>query len=395
MEEAELVELFHDIESDRSERTESSDGDKIRQAVCAFANDMPNHRRPGVIFVGVRKDGSCANLEIDDDLLLKLAHVRDDGNINPLPTIKVQKKTIANCEFALVEVEPSDYTPVRYKGNVWIRVGPRRAIATPQEERILTEKRRSKDLPFDMLPVEAATTENLDLDFFAQVYLPAAVPSETIERNTRSINDQLAAFRFVTSVDPAIPTVTGILTLSYDPTEFIPSAYVQFVRVEGSEITNPIKDQTEISGLIFEVLEKLDEKFNAHNSVSADFTSNSREIKSPDYPIVAFQQIVRNAIMHRNYEGTNAPVHVNWFDDRIEIHNPGGPYGNVTKENFGDERTVDYRNPNLAAALKDLGYVQRFGFGIATARAELRKNSNPELEFFVEDNHVLAILKKK
>ena len=39
--------------------------------ICALANDMPDHRRSGVIFIGQNDDLSCANLAVTDDLLLK------------------------------------------------------------------------------------------------------------------------------------------------------------------------------------------------------------------------------------------------------------------------------------------------------------------------------------
>ncbi len=98
--------------------------------------------------------------------------------------------------------------------------------------------------------------------------------------------------------------------------------------------------------------------------------------------------------MHRTYENTNMPVKVHWFDDRIEIISPGGPFGAVTRENFGQPGIADYRNPNLAEALKVLGFVQKFGVGIQTARAELKKNGNPELEFQVEPTTVLATVRR-
>ncbi|HEV8062651.1 MAG TPA: ATP-binding protein [Gemmataceae bacterium] len=127
---------------------------------------------------------------------------------------------------------------------------------------------------------------------------------------------------------------------------------------------------------------------------SLDFTSGSVEQLTPDFPLVALQQIARNAILHRSYENTNAPVRLYWFDDRVEIQNPGGPFGQVTKENFGHSGAYDYRNPNLAAVMKELGYVQRFGFGIVTARRELAKNGNPPLEFLIEDSYVGAIIRR-
>jgi ATP-dependent DNA helicase RecG len=111
--------------------------------------------------------------------------------------------------------------------------------------------------------------------------------------------------------------------------------------------------------------------------------------------MVALQQIARNAVLHRMYEGTNAPVRITWFKDRIEIQNPGGPYGRVTRENFGQPGVTDYRNPNLAEAMKNLGYVQRFGIGIQLAQKEMEKNGNPRIEFIVEENTVLAVLRRK
>jgi ATP-dependent DNA helicase RecG len=77
----------------------------------------------------------------------------------------------------------------------------------------------------------------------------------------------------------------------------------------------------------------------------------------------------------------------------MEIHSPGGPYGNVTPENFGRPGVTDYRNPNLAEAMKVFGFVQGFGRGIAIARRELEKNGNPPPEFQVTSSAVLGILK--
>lgn len=60
MNDTELLELLNDLESDRVERKSAwkSSREKIRQAICAFANDLPNHQLPGVLFVGVDDDGN-------------------------------------------------------------------------------------------------------------------------------------------------------------------------------------------------------------------------------------------------------------------------------------------------------------------------------------------------
>jgi ATP-dependent DNA helicase RecG len=97
------------------------------------------------------------------------------------------------------------------------------------------------------------------------------------------------------------------------------------------------------------------------------------------------RELIVNALMHRNYETARAPARILWFADRVEITSPGGPYGAVTAENF--ERRDDYCNPGLAAAMKDLGYVNRFGRGIPLVRSTLAANGNPAAEFDIEPTY--------
>lgn len=199
----------------------------------------------------------------------------------------------------------------------------------------------------------------------------------------------------IASVDSPTPTVLGLLVLGKTPRDFLPGAYIQFVRLNGTALADPVVDELVIDGSLAQVIRRADEKLDAHNRTAVDLVSQPVESRLRPYPIAALQQLLRNAVMHRAYEGTNAPVRVYWFDDRIEIHNPGGAYGAVTPENFGQPGVTDYRNPNLAEAMKVLGFVQRFGVGIATARDQLRKNGNPLPEFNVQPATVLATVRKK
>ncbi|MDP2646900.1 MAG: ATP-binding protein [Desulfobacterales bacterium] len=396
MNDHELEKLLFDLESDRVERKASiSDMKKIRQAVCAFANDLPNHRLPGVIFIGAKNDGSCAGLTITDELLLTLSDMRSDGNILPMPMLTVQKRTLRGCELAVVITEPSNLTPIRYQGRVWIRVGPRRGIASAEEERRLNEKRRSRDLPFDLHPMSSASLNDLDLDLFQRTYLAAAISPDILEQNARSLEQQLASLRFVTPDSPPIPTVAGLLAVGKSPSDFIPGAYIQFLRLEGADLTDPIADQKPISGPLPQVLRELDEIFRANIRIPMDIISETTEVRRHDYPMVTLQQLIRNAVMHRDYQTSNAPVRVTWFSDRIEIQNPGGPFGQVTRQNFGQPGITDYRNPNIAEIMKNLGYVQRFGVGIQIAQKALSDNGNPQADFQVEDNHVLVTVRRR
>jgi len=396
MTDAELEALLSDLESDRVERKESiGDPNRIRQAICAFANDMPNHARPGIVFIGVKDNGDYAGLTITDQLLLTLANMRSDGNILPIPSMAVQKKVLAGCELAVVIVEPSGFPPVRYNGRIWIRVGPRRATASAEEERRLNERRRARDLPYDLQPVPSASTADLDLDMFARVYLPTAVATDIIRANKRTTQQQMASLRFLAAVEPVGPTVVGVLALGKDPCAFVPGAYVQFLRIDGTTLTDPIADQKEIYGPLPDQLRRLDDVLEANIHIATDVRSGSTERRHPDYPLDALQQLVRNAIMHRDYAISNAPVRITWFEDRIEIQNPGGPFGQVTVSSFGKPGVTDYRNPNVAEVMRNLGFVQRFGVGIQIARKALQENGNPEPAFDIQDNHILVTVRKR
>jgi ATP-dependent DNA helicase RecG len=394
----ELERMLADLESDLVERKESFKGDApttVREAVCAFANDLPNHRRAGVIFIGVKDHGAPADLPITDELLRQLADIKTDGNIVPPPTLTVAKRTLSGAETAVITVQPADSPPVRYKGRIHIRIGPRRGLASAQDERILNEKRRHGDLPFDARPVPSAVLSDLNRRRFEEGYLPAALAPDVLAANERSYEQRLAAAKMVASADDTTPTVLGLLVLGIRTRDFLPGSYIQFLRIAGNELADPIEDELVIDGAIEDMIRRIDEKMTSHNRLAIDFTSGFTETRTPLYPPVALQQIVRNAVMHRTYEATNAPIHVYWFEDWIEVMSPGGPYGLVTPETFGKPGVVDYRNPNLAEALRVLGFVQRFGFGIPTAQRELARNGNPPLAFEVGPNRVLCRIGKR
>lgn len=394
----ELLGMLNDTESDRAERKESFKGDvpkKARQAVCAFANDLPGNNQPGVLFIGAKDNGKPSGLAITDELLRSLADIKTDGNVLPLPVLTVERRTLMGADMAVVTVLPSDMPPVKYEGRIWIRTGPRRALANVQEERVLNEKRRYKNLPFDIYPIPTARLSDLSQLIFESEYLPQAFADDVLQENGRSYAERLASCRMIVSPEETTPTVMGLLAVGKSPQDFLPGAYIQFLRIDGTELADPVIDEEEIGGAVVEMLRRAEEKLKAHSRTAVDITSQPTHQVSSPYPQAALQQILYNAVLHRTYESTNAPIRIYWFNDRIEINSPGGPYGNVTSENFGQPGVTDYRNPNMADALKTFGFIQAFGRGIATARRAMNVNGNPALKFETNQTGVVCILRGK
>ncbi len=252
-----------------------------------------------------------------------------------------------------------------------------------------------KNLPFDLYPIPTAKLSDLSRVAFEGEYLPQAFADDILQANERSLEERLASCRMIVSPDNTTPTVMGLLAVGKSPQDFLPGAYVQFLRIDGTELADPVIDESEMRGTLVDILRRSEEKLKAHNRTTVDITSQpTHQITSP-YPQAALQQILYNALLHRSYEGTNSPVRVYWFNDRIEINSPGGPYGNVTSENFGAPGITDYRNPNIAEVLKTFGYIQAFGRGIATANRAMEKNGNLPLQFKTNQTAVVCVLRSK
>ncbi len=388
MDDRELEALLADIESDRSERTASTDkADKFGEAICAFANDLPNHGQPGYLFIGSNGDGTASGAAITDRLLQRLAGIRAEGNLLPAPTINVAKRHLGGGDMAVIEVLPSDLPPVRYMGVVWVRVGPRRARATEADERLLSERRAAHARTWDARPCAAADLSDLALGLF-EAYKHEAIAKDVLDENHRTVEAQLASLRLFDR-RTGKPTHAAILLFGKDGLGFVPGAYVQYVKYLGTTAADDVTRERRFDSDLCTVLREL--------SSLAEEVANGRPVEvGPmqeatvyDYPPAALRETLVNALIHRDYE-SNTPVMIQHFDDRLEIHNPGGLYGDIRPEDFPG--ATAYRNPVLAEAAKTLGFVNRFGRGVPRTLQVMAKNGSAPPEFVPRERHFLVTL---
>ena len=377
----ELKDILAIDESYRVERTVStSNMDKFQEAICAFANDLPGKRQKGYLLIGVLDDGHIGGLKVDAALMKKISGIRSDGNILPLPVMNTEKVELPEGDVLVVEVTPSLIPPVRYRGRTFVRIGPRRDIASEAEERILIERRASYMATFDATPCFAAKLEDLDLQVFRNKYLPKAVSPEMLESESRPVEEQLAALGMF-DLDNKCPTFAGIVLFGHNPRRFMPGAYVQYVCFEGKDKTSNVLNEREFSDNYCELLPKLESLLEM--SVIKQYpvqASMLREDMVKNYPYWAIRELLMNGCMHRDLQ-SNTPLRFYEFSDHLEITNAGGLYGNARPENF--PKINDYRNPIIAGAMKSLGYVNKYNRGIGQVQKELSENGNPKAEFDV------------
>jgi ATP-dependent DNA helicase RecG len=371
--EGDVLEALRGGETDRVERTlteKDTDG-KYSEAVCAFANDISNSGKPGFLFVGVDDGGRIEGVKDAARVAQSLADIRSQGNVLPQPMLEVRFVDSDGKRVVVAVVHPADAPPVRYKGRVYIRVGPRRGIANVQEERVLSERAASRHRAWDHRACVGATLDDLGLDLFRLNYLPSAVSRDVIEQNGRSMREQLAALRMF-DVRFEVPTNGAVLVFGRDPLYFFPVAYVQYVCYVGDSQASEVVQERRISGDIGTVLRQLDELAKSIERSRPIRLESMREQTVADYPWVALHELFVNAVVHRNYDGSMAPVQINQFSDRLEILNPGGLFGDLSAQTV--EGATAYRNPLLAEAARVLGFANSFGLGLTKARREIEKN---------------------
>ncbi|WP_302149771.1 ATP-binding protein [Bacteroides caecimuris] len=221
-------------------------------------------------------------------------------------------------------------------------------------------------------------------------YLPKAVSPATLVKDKRTPIQQMASLRlFDTRFD--CPTYAGILLLGHDPQYFIPGAYIQYVKFAGTNRATKVLKENRFKGNLISMLKEL-EYFIKYSieSKRPEFVSVLREEPRINYPWEAIRELAMNAVMHRAYNGNNSPIKFYEYSDRIEIDNPGNLYGKVNLENFPNE--TDYRNPNIAEIMLNLGYVNRFGSGVNTVSTLLEENKSNPAEFLLGDYTTFKVI---
>lgn len=250
-------ELYEIIASDESYRieltTSTGDMDKFQEAICAFANDMPGSRKKGYLLIGVRNNGQIDGLKVDDALMKKISGIRSDGNILPLPVMSTERVITEDGDVLVVEVTPSFDTPVRYRGRTFIRIGPRRDIASAEEERILAERCAASLPTFDTRPCREATLNDIDTEVIIKEYLPKAIDAEVLASDHRPLKEQLAALHLY-NLQADCPTFAAIIMFGKNPKFFMHGAYIQYVRFKGSTNAGQILNERRFEGCLYTIL---------------------------------------------------------------------------------------------------------------------------------------------
>ncbi|SMG46594.1 RNA-binding domain-containing protein [Dethiosulfovibrio salsuginis] len=339
--------------------------DSLAAELVAFSNTLG-----GKFFIGVDDDGEIIGLEQKDiqnfnQLLSNTASQNVRPAINPLTEIF----TIDGKRILVVDVPKGNNKPYQDKnGVIWVKNGSDKRRATSREEiqRLFQE---SGMIHGDVSPVNGITVADLDMAYFKAFFE---------KRYGKSLEDQeIPLGQLITNLNlgrDGILNVTGALLFSNFPEMYLPAYIVKAAVFPGTNIaTEEYIDSRDISGKMSDVFQKTI-NFMLENVKHVQGEQGVNSVGKPEIPRVVLEELVANALVHRDYF-ISAPVRVFVFSDRIEIISPGHLPNNLTVENIkaGNSNT---RNPVLASFAYQILPYRGFGSGIIRALAQY-----PDIEF--------------
>lgn len=371
---------------------EGLDQGDIEKTIVALANDY-HDQGGGTIVLGVsQKERALKGLQgSSDECQLRIADVCRGGAVVPPVVADIRSVPVPDGGFlVIVAISQGERRPYRARGICYIRVGSSTRQATFDEE--LSLRRRSRSSTFDKTAVNGCDLEAIDFPSF-QAYL-----RERMSEDTRVIDERVPEQIMVhlgfaqQSGERLTPTAAAVFLFGKEPQKWFPNSSIEFIRFDGKDEADDILTRNEVRGRLGDIqllCQNLVEANMARASVFGERSWRREDIV--EYPYGALREAILNAIVHRDYENQTARTSIKMFDDRIEIISPGGLYGIVNPGNFGTG-VVDHRNPEVAEALRTLGYVERVGRGIPLIKKVMQQNASPEPRFEFGAGYVRVVL---
>lgn len=234
---------------------------------------------------------------------------------------------------------------------------------------------------FEDSPVADAEIEDIDLDFVEEYLKRIGYEKSAIEYLTQNkgfIKDKKGEMKI---------SAAAILLFGKNPQLYFPRARVRFIRYEGIKEKfgaemNVVKDVV-FEGNILNMIEKSIAYLDTQIKEKTYLGSDGRFVTEEEYPKFVRQEIIVNAVTHRDYNIRGTDIQIKMFDDRIVVESPGRLPGLVKTTNI---RTTHFsRNPKIAEFCKAYKYVKEFGEGVDRIYRELEKESLPVPEFWQKD----------
>ena len=370
-------------EYDKEQALEKKKPKSWCKSVSAFANGVG-----GKLIFGIADNNEIIgldNAEKDAEIISEQIKTR----LNPIPNFNLKfYETDNKLKLIILEVYAGDETPYYYAADgmltAFCRIGNESVPVTPTKLKELIL--RGSTTSYDNLKSQ------YNFDDMSFTKLKSTYKQRT---GNQLENSDYESFGIVD--ENGNLTNAGALIADESP---IKHSRLFCTRWNGLDkapgIIDAIDDKEYSGGLINLLQSGMD--FVINNSKKSWKKTATGRIEMPDYPERAVLEGIVNALIHRNYLEIGSEVHIDMFDDRIEIYSPGGMYDG-TKVQDRDLMKVPSRrrNPVIADIFNRLKYMDRRGSGFKKIISDYKVQSqyvdDMEPEFNSDNDSFLLVLK--
>lgn len=318
------------------------------KTVSAFCNGIG-----GTIYFGVNDDREIIGTEDTQKDIEKISELIK-SRIEPLPKFNISTITQNNKDIIRLEIIQGTKTPYYYVGDgnkiVYIRIG-NESVSAPAY--ILNELvAKGEKLTFDAM-TSKYNFDDLSFSVFKATYL----------QRTRKRLKESDFISFGLMTEQRKLTYAGVLFSDQCPLLQSRIFCTRWNGLEKTSIFEDAVDDREYSGNLIMLLENGLNFIKNHNRKAWKKLPRTR-VEYNDYNERAITEILVNALIHRMYDIMGAEIHIDIYDDRLEISSPGGMYdgSEIQSRDILNIPSVR-RNPVIADVFQRLDFMERRGSG--------------------------------
>lgn len=331
--------------------------DSLADSIIGFTN-----ADGGVIIIGVETDKAVSGVE---DWEAIVPRIRKITTTLISPPIRVEIKNLScknykeeSSNILLIEIPQSAEVHSNSKDEVFLRIGEENKKLNHDQRLLLLDNKGNKS--FELQDATGSSLADIDEDCMQEY--KEALKLSSIQTEELLIGRDLAR----RTNNNLILNTAGILLFGLKPERWIERARIRILRYEGidektGEKFNVIKD-VPIYGALSKQIKKSNEVLEGLLREFTTLESSGKFITEPEYPTLAWQEAIINALIHRSYAMRGADIQIKMFDNRLEILSPGRFPGLVNEQNIKD--THYSRNPRIARVIAELGFVRELGEGV-------------------------------
>lgn len=325
--------------------------DALAAALVSFLNT-----EGGVLLIGVEDDGTISGVEHPDAASQRIDQILTN-NVTPRATAYIEPVPVQEQTILKVTVPRGIDRPYQTRqGQCFLRVNAGKRFASREEMRRMYLAVRS--LYYDETALIQTGIDDLDLrivDEFLNVVFGYARDESRTQAEYRRLLRNLKAMHG----DEV--TVAGMLLFATHPKASLPTARIDFARIDGTIIGETFRDRKTLEGRVPQQVQGIEDLFRLYLKQRGHIKEFEPEIRY-EMPLEILREVVMNALVHRDYS-LSAAIRIFMFDDRIEVHSPGRLPNSVTIDNIRAGIHVE-RNPVILSLMAKLGFMTRLGTGI-------------------------------